>query len=36
MLDTLLRGSGIAGAAVSTLKNMVLEFLEQEENSTSL
>ena len=31
MLDTLLRGSGIAGAAVSTLKNMVLEFLEQEE-----
>ena len=31
MLDTLLRGSGIGGAAVSTLKNMVLEFLEQEE-----
>ena len=31
MLDTLLRGSGIAGAVVSTAKNMILEFLEQEE-----
>ena len=27
-----LRGSGFAGAAVSTLKNMVLEFMEQEES----
>ena len=31
MLDTLLRGSGIAGAVVSTAKNMILKFLEQEE-----
>jgi hypothetical protein len=31
MLDTLLRGSGIAGAVASTAKNMILEFLEQEE-----
>ena len=32
MIDSLLRGSGFAGAAVSTLKNMVLEFMEQEES----
>ena len=31
MVDSILRGSGFAGAAVSTLKNMVLEFMEQEE-----
>ena len=31
MLDTILRGSGIAGAVVSTLKNMVLEFKVQQE-----
>ena len=29
MLDSLLRGSGIAGAAISTTKNVVLEFMEQ-------
>ena len=32
MIDSLLRGSGFAGAAVSTLKNMVLEFMEQEKS----
>ena len=31
MVDSILRGSGFAGAAVSTLKNMVLEFMDQEE-----
>ena len=31
MVDTILRGSGIAGAVVSTLKNMVLEFKNQQE-----
>tara|TARA_R100000231_G_scaffold129802_3_gene101302 strand:+ start:1318 stop:10482 length:9165 start_codon:yes stop_codon:yes gene_type:complete len=31
MLDSVLRGSGFMGAAVSTMKNVVLEFLEQEE-----
>ena len=31
MLDSLLRGSGMGGAVVATLKNVVLEFLEQEE-----
>ena len=31
MIDSLLRGSGFGGAAISTLKNMVLEFMEQEE-----
>ena len=31
MLDTILRGSGIAGAVVSTLKNMILKYMEQEE-----
>ena len=30
MVDTILRGSGIAGAVVSTLKNMVLEFKNQQ------
>ena len=30
-IDTLLRGSGIYGVAVSTLKNMVIKFLEQRE-----
>jgi len=30
-LDTLLRGSGIYGVAVSTLKNMTIKFLEQRE-----
>ena len=29
MLDSLLRGSGIAGAAIATTKNVVLEFMEQ-------
>jgi hypothetical protein len=29
MLDSLLRGAGIAGAVVSTAKNTVLEFMEQ-------
>ena len=28
-IDTLLRGSGIYGVAVSTLKNMIIKFLEQ-------
>jgi hypothetical protein len=31
MLDSLLRGSGFGGAAVSTLKNMILKFMDQEE-----
>ena len=30
MMDSILRGSGIGGAVVSTLKNVVLEFMEQE------
>ena len=30
-IDTLLRGSGIYGVAVSTLKNMTIKFLEQRE-----
>jgi len=30
-LDTLLRGSGIYGVAVSTLKNMIIKFAEQRE-----
>ena len=30
-IDTILRGSGIYGVAVSTLKNMVIKFLEQRE-----
>ncbi len=31
MLDSLLRGSGVAGAAVSTIKNVILEFMAQSE-----
>ena len=31
MLDSLLRGSGFGGAIVSTVKNMILKFQEQEE-----
>ena len=31
MLDSLLRGSGVAGAAVATVKNTILEFMEQSE-----
>ena len=30
MVDTILRGSGLYGAIISTIKNTVLEFLEQE------
>ena len=30
MLDTVLRGSGVYGAVVSTVKNMVMKFMEQE------
>ena len=30
MVDTLLRGSGVYGAGVSTVKNMVMKFIEQE------
>ena len=30
-IDTLLRGSGIYGVAISTLKNMTIKFLEQRE-----
>ena len=30
-IDTILRGSGIYGVAVSTIKNMVIKFLEQRE-----
>ena len=30
MMDTALRGSGIAGAVVSTLKNMILKYMDQE------
>ena len=30
-LDTVLRGMGVRGAAVATLKNMILKFYEQEE-----
>ena len=30
-IDTILRGSGIYGVAVSTLKNMMIKFLEQRE-----
>jgi hypothetical protein len=31
MLDTILRGTGIYGAVVSTVKNTILEYLKQEE-----
>ena len=30
MIDTLLRGSGLAGAVTSTLKNVILEYYEQQ------
>ena len=30
MLDSLLRGSGIAGAVISTLKNSIIEYMEQD------
>jgi hypothetical protein len=31
MSDTILRGSGLAGAGLSTVKNVILEYLDQEE-----
>ena len=31
MVDTILRGSGVAGAALATIKNAVFKYLEQEE-----
>jgi hypothetical protein len=31
MIDTILRGSGLTGAAVSTIKNTILEYYKQEE-----
>jgi hypothetical protein len=31
MTDSILRGSGIFGAGISTMKNMILKFMEQEE-----
>ena len=31
MLDSILRGSGIAGAALATIKNVILEYAEQSE-----
>ena len=31
MVDTILRGSGLAGAVVSTLKNSILRFMKEEE-----
>lgn len=34
MLDSLLRGSGIYGAALATVKNAILEFIEQKEKGT--
>jgi hypothetical protein len=33
MSDTLLRGSGLAGAVVSTFKNVILEYMEQKEKT---
>ena len=33
MLDSILRGAGIGGAVVSTAKNTILEFMEQEEKA---
>jgi len=33
MMDTLLRGSGLAGAVVSTVKNVAIEYYEQEDAS---
>jgi len=31
MMDTLLRGSGIAGAAISTIKNVIMKFAQENE-----
>ena len=31
MIDTMLRGSGVAGAAISTVKNAYMKYIEQEE-----
>ena len=33
MVDSILRGAGIAGAVVSTVKNTIIEFMEQEEKA---
>jgi hypothetical protein len=33
MVDTLLRGSGLPGAVISTAKNIILEFYEQQDKS---
>jgi hypothetical protein len=33
MIDTVLRGSGLAGAIVSTAKNAIMKFMEQEKKS---
>ena len=33
MMDSVLRGAGIAGAVVSTVKNTILEFMEQEKKA---
>ena len=33
MIDTILRGSGLAGAIVSTAKNAIMKFMEQEKKS---
>ena len=33
MIDSLLRGSGVGGAVVSTAKNTIIEFMEQEEKA---
>jgi hypothetical protein len=34
-IDTILRGSGIYGVAISTLKNMAIKFMEQREKVTT-
>jgi hypothetical protein len=34
MVDTLLRGAGIHGGVIATIKNTILEFYEQEEKAT--
>ena len=31
MMDSILRGSGLTGAAISTIKNIIMEFMKQEE-----
>ena len=33
MTDTLLRGSGIGGAVVSTVKNVILKFMKESEEN---